>query len=131
MNHPVTRHADAPGATRTLAQALNEGYACQTLDPMQLRAQLAFHPSLLGLAESLTHSHPHLFSKTQVFLSRTDRDTMAATVAAIERVARLPGYQHRALAHADPIAQSAFGPKSMFMGYDFHVGAHGPKLIEI
>ncbi len=120
-----------PGPTMTLAQALNEGYACQTLDPQRLRAQLAFHPSLHGLAESMTQSHPNLFSKTQVFLSQTDRDTVAATVAAIERVARLPGYQHRALAHADPIAGLAFGPKSMFMGYDFHVGAHGPKLIEI
>lgn len=131
MNHPTAHHAAAPGAARTLAQALNEGYACQTLDPQRLRAQLAFHPSLRGMVESMTQSHASLFSKTQVFLSETDRDTIAGTVAAIERVALLPGYQHRALDHADPIARLAFGPTSMFMGYDFHVGAHGPKLIEI
>ena len=66
-----------------------------------------------------------------MFISEAERDTIAATVAAIERVALLPGYQKRALAQADPIAQLAWGPKSMFMGYDFHVGAQGPKLIEI
>ena len=43
----------------------------------------------------------------------------------------LPAWQAHALAHAAPIAQHEFGPSGVFMGYDFHLGPDGPRLIEI
>ena len=64
-------------------------------------------------------------------ISADTGDTLARAVAAIERVAALPGYQAQALGHATAIAQHAWGPSGVFMGYDFHLGAEGPRLIEI
>jgi hypothetical protein len=56
---------------------------------------------------------------------------MADAVAAIERVIALPAFQQQALQRAPGIASFAFGPKGAFMGYDFHLSALGPRLIEI
>ena len=121
----------APEVTMTLAQALNEGYACQSLERARLRSELEFHPTLSGLGDALERTHPHLFSATQVFVSETVVRRIAATVAAIERVAVLPLYQQQALARVDPTGQVALAGSGMFMGYDFHIEPDGPKLIEI
>jgi hypothetical protein len=120
-----------PAPTVTLAQALNEGYACQSLERAWLHSELECHPTLSGLGDALERTHPHLFSATQVFVSETVVRSIAATVAAIERVAMLPLYQQQALARVDPIAQTVQAGAGMFMGYDFHIGPDGPKLIEV
>jgi hypothetical protein len=52
-------------------------------------------------------------------------------VSAIERVIALPAWQDHTLSNAPDIARHAFGPSGVFMGYDFHMGADGPRLIEI
>lgn len=131
MHSPTTVPNPSAMLPMTLAQALNEGYACQSLDPARLRDQLELDPGLRGLSDAMAQTHPHLFSATQVFLSETAQQTIAATVTAIERVALLSGYQQQALAAADPIARLAWGPLGMFMGYDFHMAPDGPKLIEV
>jgi hypothetical protein len=77
--------------------------------------------SLAGLAQQLAVSHPHLFSQTAVFLDPATRDAVAQAVAVLDRVMALPAWQAYALAHAAPIAQHAFGPAGVFMGYDFHL----------
>ncbi len=115
----------------TLETTLNHGCICHTLDARRLRAQLESDPALAGLAQHIAQSRPHLFSSTAVFLSQNTFDTIAATVAAIERVAALPAYRTAALARAPGIAQHDFGPLGVHMGYDFHVNADGPRLIEI
>jgi hypothetical protein len=46
-------------------------------------------------------------------------------------VIALPAYQEITLAAAPAIARHHFGPDGVFMGYDFHMGADGPRLIEI
>jgi hypothetical protein len=56
---------------------------------------------------------------------------MHRIVRAIETATRLPGYQAAALSWGPEIACRDFGPLGAFMGYDFHLGAEGPKLIEI
>lgn len=76
-------------------------------------------------------NRPHLFSSLPVFLPRTDLDSMMATVAAIEDVARLPGYQRAAAAWTSAIARHNHGPRGAFMGYDFHLAGDAPRLIEI
>jgi len=56
---------------------------------------------------------------------------MLEIVTAIEAVAANPSYQKAALAWAPAIAAHNFGPRGVFMGYDFHLSPAGPKLIEI
>ena len=82
------------------AEALNHGCICRTLDAQQLHQQLDSDPALTGLAKTIAQTRPNLFSSTAVFISASTRDTIVASVAAIERVMALPAYQARALARA-------------------------------
>ena len=119
-----------------MADALNNGCLCLTLDQIRLKEQLEHDPSLKGLSSGMALSHPHLFSSNVVFISSATYTAIAQTVGVIERVMALPAYQARALENAPAIAQRAFGPVGAFMGYDFHVdaanpGFKGPQLIEV
>ncbi len=114
-----------------LADSLNLGCLCRTLDPRRLREQLETDPRLSGMTEQLASTHPHLFSQTAVFLDQGTRNAVALAVATLDRVFALPAWQTEALMHATPVAQHAFGPSGVFMGYDFHLGPDGPRLIEI
>ena len=114
-----------------LADALNRGCACQTLQPDLLRDQLERDPRLLGLHQSLSQTHPHLFSSTVVFLTQEVLHAMEATVAAIERVMALPAWQQPIVDRFAGTAPAALAPLGAFMGYDFHIAPNGPQLIEI
>lgn len=113
------------------AETLNKACICRTLDPQRLYAQLESDPTLVGLAQSISQTRTHLFSSTVVFISRATYDAIVAAVSTIERVAHLHPYQAMALERAPAIAQHPFGPAGVHMGYDFHVNADGPRLIEI
>jgi len=123
-------HAAASSPLSTV-EGLNKACFCRTLNTDRLREHLESDASLAGLAQSIAQTRPHLFSSTVVFVSPAMALTIAAAVAAIERVIALPAYQAAALARAPVIAQHAFGPAGAFMGYDFHLGPQGPRLIEI
>ena len=56
---------------------------------------------------------------------------MAAVIRAVEGVVALPAYREAALAWAPDIARHDPGAAGAFIGYDFHLGAQGPRLIEI
>lgn len=114
-----------------LAEALNQGCACQTLEPSRLREQLESDPMDQGLTARLAQSHPHLFSASAVFLDASVQQQIVQAVQALERVIALPAWHAQALARAHPIAALDWGPAGVFMGYDFHLAADGPKLIEI
>ncbi|WP_066259997.1 hypothetical protein [Hydrogenophaga flava] len=114
-----------------LADALNLGCACQTLETPRLREQLEIEPSLAGLTARLAQSHPHLFSRTAVFLDAGVMEQITDAVAALERVIALPAWQQQALDRAPPIARLDHCPAGVFMGYDFHLADDGPRLIEI
>ncbi len=126
---PANSHHVLTG--QLVAQALNDGCYCKTLDPQLLQAQLERDSGLHGLAQGMRQSHPHLFSNTVVFLANSMVRSIANTVATIERVMRLPTWQTHALAHAGAIAQPNHGPLGVFMGYDFHIGKDAAQLIEI
>jgi len=115
----------------TTAESLNRDCFCRTLNMDRLREQLESAPSLKGMMENIRQSRPNLFSSTVVFVSHDVQRQIEATVSAIERVAALPGYQAQALSRADASAQHDFGPLGVCMGYDFHLSAQGPQLIEI
>jgi hypothetical protein len=84
-----------------------------------------------GFADRLNGSHPTLFSNVPVFVPTSTLAEMARIVTAIEAAARLPQYKALALSRAPPVASRDFGPVGAMMGYDFHVTAEGPRLIEI
>lgn len=113
------------------ADTLNRACFCRTLNLDLLQEHLERDASPQGLMQTITQTRPHLFSSTVVFITTDMAQQIAATVAAIERVVALPGYQAQALARAPAIGQRAFGPVGVCMGYDFHLGADGPQLIEI
>jgi hypothetical protein len=79
----------------------------------------------------LIESHSSLFSAAEVRVSPTDLHAMATLIQAIESVVAMPAYQQRVLAGAPESAQQPVAARSVFFGYDFHLSAEGPKLIEI
>ncbi len=115
------------------AEALNRGCACSFLDRAALHRQLSAEGVLETLGESLLRTHPNLFSATTVFISPAQRDGMAVVVRAVEELVALPAWQARvlALALAPQSARLDHGPRSVFFGFDFHLGETGPQLIEI
>ena len=115
----------------TLADALNHGCHCQTLDPAQLRRELGRDAGLRDVASTLAHTHPHLFSSTAVFASQATVQAVQCAVVAIERTVSLPAWAQQVLHTASAIAQADHGPLGVFMGYDFHITPQGPQLIEI
>ena len=78
--------------------SLNGACDCRTLDPDRLRAQLESEESLAGLAAEITRTRPHMFSATAVFISQQQLERMAAIIAAVESVVRVPGYRAAVLA---------------------------------
>jgi hypothetical protein len=107
----------------------NSDCFCVSLDSAALRA--ALQAQAAGLAELIETRCPNLFAALPVFVSRPQIDAMAAVIAAVEETVALPGYREAALAHAPDIARHDPGAHGVFMGFDFHLGADGPRLIEI
>ncbi len=107
-----------------LINGLNERCLCVVLRPGEIGASFMDAAGSL-LPESLEKTHPHLFAHTPVYVTDADLADMLALVAAMERIAVLPGW-------LDPV-ETGLGPKvhGVFMGFDFHMTESGPKLIEI
>jgi hypothetical protein len=57
--------------------------------------------------------------------------TIQRTVAELFRLAHSPAYQALLDAEAGPVLRHAPGNYGVFMGYDFHLTPHGPRLIEV
>jgi hypothetical protein len=100
-----------------LAESLNLECLCSTFQPQLMSRQV--------------QERPNLYSATPVFITAADFETISRSVDALHRVAALPGYIAAALGRSNAIAALDFGPQGAFMGYDFHVSADGPRLIEI
>lgn len=114
-----------------LSRDLNRRCYCVTLERPALERALEDETGEPGLWTELATSHAHLFSDVPLFVAGPDLKRMQAVVQAIEAAAQLPGYIEAALAHAPEIARFDAGPAGAFMGYDFHLGDAGPKLIEV
>ena len=110
---------------------LNRGCFCITLDRPALMEALDRDVGVPDFARQLSRTHPSLFSNVAAFVSSETLIEMARVVDAVEAATRLPGYRDAALSWAPPIARIDLGPIGALMGYDFHVTASGPKLIEI
>lgn len=123
----MTRICEEESALGETAHALNRSCLCQTLDETALRS--ALERELDG--DALLGDRPHLFSNVAVFVSRSEIETMGEVVAAIESLTRRPAYIAAALAWAPALGRRDYGPRGVLMGYDFHLGAAGPALIEV
>ena len=112
-----------------LADRLNTDCHCVSLDRAGLEAELervspGFHAEVMA-------GRPHLFSDSVAFVSAEHVQRMARLVAAVERVVALPAYREHVLAWAPSSARHRSAAPGVFLGYDFHLGATGPQLIEI
>jgi hypothetical protein len=120
---------NAPGQTE--AERLNQHCVCVTLDRPAIVDNLV---SQLGEnAKEILSSTAwqQFFSNAAVFVPGQDLDHMQDIVQALETAAALPDYQQRVLSWAPRNAQLNPGPVGAFMGYDFHLGEEGPRLIEV
>ncbi|MEX1198275.1 MAG: hypothetical protein WEB57_10500 [Pseudohongiellaceae bacterium] len=120
---------DFPGPAA--AETLNRHCVCITLDRPAVMERLA---SQLGDNADEILSSPawqQLFSDAAVFVPARDLHRMQAVVQAVEAAAALPDYRRRVLSWAPQNAQFNPGPAGALMGYDFHLGEDGPRLIEV
>jgi glutathione synthase/RimK-type ligase-like ATP-grasp enzyme len=122
-------HRDLPSFR--MAEALNAGCHCVNVELAALRGAVEARLAADGLPADLAASHPHLFSHAPVFLSAAHVRRMAGTVRAVEAAVALPAYREAALQWAPEIARHDSGARGAFLGFDFHLSADGPKLIEI
>lgn len=114
-----------------MIEALNSDCFCISLDREALRRAIDQDPAAQGLSALIEERCPHLFAALPVFVSRRHVGEMAKIIAAVEEVTALPAYRDEVLSYAPDVAQFEPGARGVFIGYDFHLGAGGPKLIEI
>lgn len=129
----MNKQIDQLSATtvRRVSERLNQECFCITPDREALCRALEREVGDEAFCTTFIKTRPHLFSNAPAFLSEPDTDGMLRIVHAIEAATRLPAYQEAVLSWAPEIAGHDFGPRGAFMGYDFHLAADGPKLIEV
>ena len=118
-----------PSSTRS--EGLNRNCFCVTLDRDALKDALQAEARDLRFWEQFIEPRAHLFSAAPVFILATELAGMEAAVRAIEDVAQMELYRSAALSRAPEVAHQDHGPAGALMGYDFHLGVDGPRLIEI
>ena len=118
-------------ASESWAERLNAHCRCVGLDVPGFDAAFDLRGLDTMQRDVLLTERPHLFSETMVFVSPEQVASMQATIAAIEKVMALPGWQSQVLVDAPETAQRATHARGVFMGYDFHLCAGEPRLIEV
>ncbi len=138
MNHPVVLPPtpnlfdNLPPDGREAAALLNHDCFCRTVDHGKLQRALEGEGAAGGLSyPHLLESRPNLFSDTRVYVAQAHLDFMAELIRVIERLVAMPAWQERVQAYAPGSARHAAQAAGVFLGYDFHLGATGPRLIEI
>lgn len=121
----------ADGDCLDVAERLNRGCQCVSLDHERLRAELERDPRDGALLATINATRPHLFADSVAFVAARHFEHMADVVAAVEKVVALPAWQARVLDEAPANARIRSAAAGVFLGYDFHLGPDGPKLIEI
>ncbi len=112
--------------------ALNRECFCLSLDQAALSRALEVELGTPGLYPLTQERCPYLFSALPVFVTQRHLENMRAVISAVESVVQSQGWREHLLnSAADIVRHSPRGAKSVFMGYDFHIGGHGVGLIEI
>jgi len=118
-------------ATASSASALNRECLCTTINPAELERELAAALGDSDLYRTIRATRPHLFSATAVFVTPQQVGKMRAVVEAVEAVVATDAYRSAVLAQAPATALHDPHTPGVFLGYDFHLDEHGPRLIEI
>jgi hypothetical protein len=125
----------APGCSTQCGSApaarLNASCLCVSHEREALVRALESGSGDAEVAALIAERCPHLFSRQPVFVSHQHAERIAELIGAIESVIALPAYREAVLADAPEIARHDPGARSVFFGYDFHVGENGIALIEI
>ena len=114
-----------------LAEALNKDCYCIAVNKEALHSSLEAHLRKSGLPERLLDANSHIFAESPVFLWQGHLQEMEKLIRAVERVSHNRAYRDEVLSTAPVPTHQNFGPRGVFFGYDFHLGANGPQLIEI
>lgn len=104
---------------------------CLAVDPAQLRQHLDEVLAAHGSSAPLVETHPHLFASLPVFVPAANVRAMTQVVEAIEAVAATDAFREAVRAWAPQIAAFDPGSPGGLLGFDFHLGPEGPRLIEI
>lgn len=115
-------------SARQIAERLNRECRCQSVDRAALEAELD--------ARGVPMPRPQpgvadIFAPAAVFVESRHLQRIAEVVLAVEQIVRLPGWQQVVAAWAPETARHDVPTLGAFLGYDFHLAAEGPRLIEI
>jgi hypothetical protein len=113
------------------AEALHRDCFCVAVDPVAVRAQLNSLLDDNGTPVRLAEAHAHLFSSLPIFVPEQTVAQMTTAVKALTEVVATPTYVAAALSWAPAIAARDPGSPGGLLGFDFHLGPEGPRLIEI
>lgn len=131
LPRPAPKGCDNDCQVASSIEALNRSCYCLSLDEEALRRGLEADLGSRGLSRAMVETHPHLFSSVPMFVSREHLEQMARVIGAVEAVVATPYFPNVALAWAPEIARYDPGSPGGLLGYDFHLAASGPQLIEI
>ena len=79
----------------------------------------------------MSHAEDLPISSLVVNLSRRDLRAMLRLARLLNRLSQLPAYRQLVFPQLPAAARFNPGHASLMMGYDFHLSADGPKLIEV
>jgi hypothetical protein len=128
----LSPQTETPTSPHDVAERLNRECLCVSLDQAQLRRQLDLVWKQAGLYESISRTRPHLFAPTTVYTTAAQVARMREIVEAVETVVANGAYREHVLARAPAaVARHTPGAHGVFLGFDFHLDAEAPKLIEI
>jgi hypothetical protein len=113
------------------AEALHRDCFCVAVDPVAVRARLNTVLDASGTSVRLAEAHAHLFASLPIFVPEQTLAQMTAAVQALTQVVATASYVSAALAWAPAIASHDPGSPGSVLGFDFHLGPSGPRLIEI
>ncbi len=112
-------------------EQLNSQCRCVSLNREAMRAELWQQQDDINLYRMIVEERPHLFAESAVFVTDTCVQRQRDIIAALESVIAMPAYQEGVLTYAPDSARFIPNAHGVFFGYDFHLSAEGPQLIEI
>lgn len=120
-----------PSASPVSAEFLNRHCFCLSVNPAEVRANLNRVLETHGGAGTLSEAHANLFSALPVFVPAGMLGRMVDVVRAVTHVVAREPYLDIVLGRAPEIARFDARSPGGVLGFDFHLSANGPRLIEI
>ena len=118
-------------ACKLCAEQLDQLCQCAGQYHQTLRELLSQQGDDGSIYDMIVNERPNLLAKTGVFVSEKCLQKQHDIIQAIEAVIAMPAYQQRVLAYAPAVGHYQPLAQGVFFGYDFHLEAEEPKLIEI